>query len=568
MSLSDRQQRQFWLLLAFALLLIGAGIGLRDPWPADEPRFTLVAKQMVDSGQWLFPHRGNELYSDKPPMFMWMQALGHALTGSWRIAFLLPSLLSGLLTLTLVFDLARRLHGRKVAWIAAATLLFTLHFTFQTRAAQIDGTLIGIMTLACYGLLRHLLLGPNWRWLWIGCFAAGFGTITKGVAFLALLLIPLALVGRRLGLQGLPERQPFSPGRSALAAGAFIGAVALWLVPMLLTVWLKDDPEYRAYASDILFGQTASRYLQPTHHLQPAWHYLGVIATLWLPTCLALVWAIPHWWRGWRRGQRPARVYLPLLYVVVIVFFFSLSGGKRDVYILPALPMFVLALAPLLPGLLRKRSVQLTLFALAVTFASLLTIGSLYAMFGEPAFAEKLRSMRGLDPWHMTLTMGVLGLLSAIILRPRRGALTLASTLTCIWLLYGFWVYPVINDTRSARGVMMQAGALIGPDAELGLLSWKEQNLLMADRPAKVFGFLTPRARQELDAVAWLRAAPDKRWVMAQSMSLQACFLIDKAITVGEANRRRWYLVNTDALRDECLPHPPEAWERHNVAYH
>ena len=38
MSLSDRQQRQFWWLLAFALLLIGAGIGLRDPWPADEPR--------------------------------------------------------------------------------------------------------------------------------------------------------------------------------------------------------------------------------------------------------------------------------------------------------------------------------------------------------------------------------------------------------------------------------------------------------------------------------------------------------------------------------------------------
>ncbi|MBL8246707.1 MAG: glycosyltransferase family 39 protein, partial [Rhodanobacteraceae bacterium] len=105
-------QPQFWWLLALALLLIGAGIGLRDPWPADEPRFALVAKQMVDSGEWLFPHRGNELYSDKPPMFMWMQAAASTLTGSWRIGFLLPSLLSGLLTLALVFDLSRRLHGR------------------------------------------------------------------------------------------------------------------------------------------------------------------------------------------------------------------------------------------------------------------------------------------------------------------------------------------------------------------------------------------------------------------------------------------------------------------------
>jgi len=74
LSLGESQRRQFWLLLAFALLLLASGIGLRDPWPADEPRFALVAKQMVDSGEWLFPHRGNELYSDKPPMFMWMQA--------------------------------------------------------------------------------------------------------------------------------------------------------------------------------------------------------------------------------------------------------------------------------------------------------------------------------------------------------------------------------------------------------------------------------------------------------------------------------------------------------------
>jgi len=564
----QHQQRQWWLLLAFAVVLLGAGIGLRDPWPADEPRFALVAKQMVDSGEWLFPHRGNELYSDKPPMFMWMQAAGYTLTGSWRIAFLLPSLLSGLLTLLLVHDLARRLHGRKVAWIAAAALLFTLHFTIQARSAQIDGTLLGIMTLACYGLLRHLLLGPDWRWLWIGCFAAGFGTITKGVAFLALLLIPLALAGRRLGWQGMAPAAPFAPGRAALAAIAFIGAVALWLVPMLLTVWMRDNPEYRAYASDILFGQTASRYLEPTHHLKPPWYYLGVIATLWLPTSFALIWAIPHWWRGWRRGRRPARVWLPLSFVVLIVFFFSMSGGKRDVYILPALPMLVLALAPLLPALLRKRSLQRALFVLAATVSLALVAGSLYALIGQPAFAEKLRSLRGLDPWHITLSMGLVGLVAAAVFRPARGALALAGTLTGVWLLYSFWAFPVINDSRSARGVMHAAGARIGSDAELALLGWKEQNLLMADRPATVFGFLAPRAEQELAAVAWLREAPEKRWVLGQKLSLDTCFLIDKTIVVGESNRRRWYLANADALREQCLPHSEEAKQRHKVAWH
>ena len=61
----------FWLI---ALLVLGAGLGLRDPWPADEPRFALVARQMIESGNWLFPHRGPELYSGKPPLFVWLQA--------------------------------------------------------------------------------------------------------------------------------------------------------------------------------------------------------------------------------------------------------------------------------------------------------------------------------------------------------------------------------------------------------------------------------------------------------------------------------------------------------------
>jgi 4-amino-4-deoxy-L-arabinose transferase-like glycosyltransferase len=56
---SPGDRRWFWMLMLAALLMLGAGIGLRDPWPSDEPRYALVAKQMVASGDWLFPHRGS-----------------------------------------------------------------------------------------------------------------------------------------------------------------------------------------------------------------------------------------------------------------------------------------------------------------------------------------------------------------------------------------------------------------------------------------------------------------------------------------------------------------------------
>ena len=108
---------------------------------------------------------------------------------SMRIGFLLPSLLASLGTLWLVYDLGRRLWTHRVGLAAAWLLLFALQFTFQAKKAQIDPVAVFWITLANYGLLRHLLLGPDWRWYAIGFAAAGVGVATKGVGFLALLML-------------------------------------------------------------------------------------------------------------------------------------------------------------------------------------------------------------------------------------------------------------------------------------------------------------------------------------------------------------------------------------------
>ena len=187
-SVTPQSRRELWLFLLFALVVIGAGIGLRDPWPADEPRFALSARQMVESGDWLIPHRGHEIYADKPPAFMAMQAAAFEVVRNWRIAFLLPSLLAALGTLLLVYDLARRLFDHRAGLYAATALLVTFQFAYQAKRAQIDPTVMFFITLANYGLLRHFLTGPEWRWYFLGCFAAGLGVITKGVGVLALLM--------------------------------------------------------------------------------------------------------------------------------------------------------------------------------------------------------------------------------------------------------------------------------------------------------------------------------------------------------------------------------------------
>src|SRR5512147_608386 len=120
-------------LLGLGLLLIGTGLGLRDPWPPDEPRFALVAQDMLRSGDFLFPRIGGDLYADKPPLFFWLIAAATALTGSLRVGFLLPSLLGGLGTVLLVYDLVRRARGREAGLATGLVLLLTFQFVWQAR---------------------------------------------------------------------------------------------------------------------------------------------------------------------------------------------------------------------------------------------------------------------------------------------------------------------------------------------------------------------------------------------------------------------------------------------------
>ncbi|TWI01684.1 4-amino-4-deoxy-L-arabinose transferase-like glycosyltransferase [Luteimonas cucumeris] len=553
--LKTRASRDFWLLAFTALLVLGAGLGLRDPWPADEPRFALVARQMVESGNWLFPHRGIELYSDKPPLFMWLQAATYTVLRDWRVAFLLPSLLASLGTLWCVYDLGRRLWTRQVGLYAAWALLFALQFTYQSKKAQIDPLVTFWITLANYGLLRHLLLGPNWKLWWLGWFAAGLGTVTKGVGVLALVMIVPALfaVWRGWPRVGLHLRD----ARFWLAPLAFAFAASLWLVPMVTTALSQDDPSYRAYLNDILFNQTANRYARSWDHAQPPWYFLGVMLTMWLPAMLALPWALPAWKR--RLQRRDARYLLPLAWWLLLVVFFSIPSGKRDVYIMPALPMACLALAPLLPGIVRKLWAQRLAIAFAGLLAGVALLLGLTLLFGDTAFERRLIEQRGFTngahalAWLLS-AIGAWGIGSLVWFGRRRAIAGLVSTLAGLWVLYGLVAYPLLNPSSSARELMEDVAVRIGPDSELALVAWKEQNLLMSRPMATTFGFVMPWPEQLRRGIEWQAQAPGKRWLLVQEPALGECVVRAKAELAGLSNRRRWWLVPADAVVPGCVP--------------
>ena len=538
-----------------ALLVLGAGIGLRDPWPSDEPRFALVAKQMVDSGDWLFPRRGSELYSDKPPMLMWLQASAYQVFGQWRIAFLLPSLLASLATLALTWDLGRRLWSPRVGLLSACAVLASVMFTFQAKRAQIDPLVTALITLANWGLLLHLLRGPNWPAWWLGCFAAGLGVITKGVGVIALLLLIPYAVMRARGWPGLTQTRA-SGWRWAGGGLAFVLAIAIWLLPMVAAAVSRGEIEYVEYMNDILLNQTAKRYAGAVGgHAQPFWYFVPVVLLHFFPLSLAYISGWKEWREGWLR--RDSRAVMLLGWCALVFLFFSLAGGKREVYLLPMLPMLALALGPTLQRIADAAWLRATALASTAVIGTALMGAGLWAQHGQWAHINLLVLEHGLSEeaytlWLIVIVIGALFIASALTFRQRRGVVSLLAGLTALWLLWGLAAVPLLNNSVTSANVMRRADRIAGPDSEIALVAWKEQNLLMSPRPLTDFGFSASFDEQFAKALRWQAEAPERRWLFAQRTAVQACVDAGKVQSVGRSNRVEWWMFKADAVQADC----------------
>jgi 4-amino-4-deoxy-L-arabinose transferase-like glycosyltransferase len=456
----------------------------------DEERFTGIALEMLQDGDWLIPHRAGEVYSDKPPLFFWLVALGTWLTGSAALALRLPALVAALVSVGLVHDLGARLWSRRAGLAAGLLLLATWQWVTVLRDGQIDGLLVLWTTLGLHGLVRHLALGPSWGWYAVAWAAMGLGVVTKGVGFLpGLLFVPWA-VGLRRRARGLV---PPAPGdrRWWLGPLCLVAATLVWLGPLLGRLATSSDPALGDYVRDLFLRQTGERLVAAWQHQEPFWYFaVEVIPLYWLPIVALLPWLAPGWRRRLARGD--GRLLLLLGWVLLVVLFFSLSSGKRKVYILPALPALALAAAPAVVGQAR-RLVRIT---------------------GRPGLVR------------LAIVLYFSGVLAYVVAEP--------------WL-------PGGGDTR--RALMTRVAARIGPDAELALVGWRDGYWLHARNPLVHWGYRETPAEVPR-AAAWLREGRN-RWLLGPAGLLAPCFGLDRAVRVGR-DKDELYLVHAGHASGSC----------------
>jgi 4-amino-4-deoxy-L-arabinose transferase-like glycosyltransferase len=311
------------------------------------------------------------------------------------------------------------------------------------------------------------------------------------------------------------------------------------------------DPLIGAYRDEILFHQTVNRYASAWHHRKPFWYFVvSVIPALWLPLVLLLPWLVPKWRQAWRCGD--LRVVLPLCWVGMVILFFSASAGKRGVYILPALPAFVIACAPYLTDILERRAVRRLIFGLSVAIAVVCPALAILTAV-RPELRASLLDQYEIDVAWPLLVIGAATLLVTFVAGPRRAVAAYTGVLAVALLTVSYWINPALDNVQSGAGFIARVEGLADPSAELGFVAFKEQYLLQAHRPLVHFGHARWReADQEAaDAARWL-SEDARRQLVVNGQTREQCFADAQSTALGQANSAQWFIVRGSA-NPQCI---------------
>lgn len=334
-NLWNRPSGQVGILIVFCFVLFFVNLGQWDLWNPDEPRYAQVAREMVRGGDWILMHLNGEVYGDKPPLFFWLIAVSSFLwNGFTSFSVRFPSAFFGTLTVLLTFFIGRRLYSSRTGFLAGLILATSLEFTYLATRANIDATLTFFTTASIfcfikwYGFNEEEREGEGrFKGLSIYGFYIGLAlaTLSKGpVGFILPLLVVLVYLAIQRDWNGI-RRMKLLKGMIL-----FFIIVVAWYVPALL----KGGKEY---FDETIMLHTIDRFAKGTSKIRPFYYYLYNFPADFLPWIFFLPAAIVYGFSDRKAGIKREFLFL-IIWFAVIFIFFSLSKGKRGLYLLPLFP--------------------------------------------------------------------------------------------------------------------------------------------------------------------------------------------------------------------------------------
>jgi 4-amino-4-deoxy-L-arabinose transferase-like glycosyltransferase len=301
-----------WKLSAFGLI------------GADEPRYAQVAREMLSRRDWVTPILGGIPWLEKPPLYYWEAIFAYKLFGVSDWAARLPSVVDAFLLVLAVYFFLRRfrptleLDGALIVATTAGVVGFA-------RAASTDmplAAMFGISMLAWYAWFES---GEK-QYLFTFYASLALAMLAKGpvAPFHAITIIAIFAGAHRSGQ--IIWNTLWNPGSLLFCALA---------LPWYLLVQLRNPQFFH----DFIIEHNLARFgTNLYHHPEPFWYYVPVTLLGWVPWAVFIVLAIIVAIRRFKESDQDVMHPFLVIWIAVVVFFFSISRSKLPGYILPAIP--------------------------------------------------------------------------------------------------------------------------------------------------------------------------------------------------------------------------------------
>ncbi|MBN3886484.1 MAG: glycosyltransferase family 39 protein [Nostoc sp. JL34] len=215
----------YFSLLLWILPLLLFTSGHNSLIAHDEGLYASRARLMFDSGNWISPW---EKAHHKTPGPYWLIASFYKLFGVSDTSARIPSMIAGIFSLWLVYEIGKIMLGKKIAWLAAAILSVQFIWLQYCRLSTPDVPMILLVLLAIWSLIKTEL-HPKYRYFW--SFIAG---LSLGLGFLVrsfMIFLPIVALLPYLIWEHRRHRHLTNP---ILYLGFFVG-----LIPTCIWLWLS-----------------------------------------------------------------------------------------------------------------------------------------------------------------------------------------------------------------------------------------------------------------------------------------------------------------------------------------
>ena len=323
------------LRLFFIVLLVAAvapffvNLGDASIWDANEAYYVETPREMIESGDWVNPSFNYEPRFNKPVLSYWIVGGLYRLFGVSVAVERAAIAAAAMVMLIAVWFIARAASAQPLApLLATLGLAVGPRFFMFSRRIFVDMAVTAMMTLTLlFFILAERYPARRRLFLVLMYLSVGLGVLTKGpvAAVIPFMVFVVYLaVHRELGRL----REMMIPSGALIA----LALVAPWYIALYMQHgW--------THITGFFIGENFDRFTETIGvQARGPFFYLQVLPSDTLPWSLCLPAVVMTWWADRRREGQTAAVRirtLLLLWIAIIVVFFSLSQTKQDLYIFP-----------------------------------------------------------------------------------------------------------------------------------------------------------------------------------------------------------------------------------------